>query len=119
MNRRQQRTDRRQQVTTSTAIQQQLTDARAQLDAARSRVADLESQLREAIAMESAQDRRREQMRAVMARLRAGQWASGIQGRIWWHDNSRVLIERATADELDALHTLAEQGVVQTAGAAA
>ena len=106
-------------MTTSTTIHQRLTVARAQLDAARSRVADLESQLREAVAMESAQDRRREQMRAVMARLRAGQWASGIQGRIWWHDNSQVLIERATADELDALHTLADQGVVQTAGAAA
>ena len=106
-------------MTTSTTIHQRLTEARDQLDAARSLVADLESQLREAIAMESAEAHRREQMQAVMARLRAGQWASGIQGRIWWHDNSQVMLERATLDEVDALQTLADQGIVQTAGAAA
>ena len=101
-------------MTTSTTIRHRLESARDELARTQARVADLERQLIEAQTMESAEARRREHMRTVMARLRQGQWVAGDGGRMWWHKDGQVCIDRATADELDALDSLATAGVVES-----
>lgn len=101
-------------MTTSTTIRRHLEAAREKLAQAQDHVSRLEQQLREAQTLESANARRREQMRAVMARLRSGQWVSGSNGRLWWHKETQTCMEPATPDELDALNALVAQGVVDS-----
>ena len=101
-------------MNTTTTISRHLQGARKTLAQTQARVTDLERQLREARAMELADARRREQMCAVMARMRSGQWVSGSDNRMWWHRDGQTCVELATPDELDALNSLAQQGIINT-----
>lgn len=100
-------------MTTSATIRAQLEKATRARNEAQSRVDQLTEQLHEARVMEAAESRRREQMRAVMARMRQGQWPAGTNGsRMWWHSDEKILIEPVTADEMDALAELDSKGLV-------
>lgn len=87
--------------------------ARAELERRQARVEQLEYQLHEAEVMEAADARRRELMRAVVARMRSGQWVAGVSHRLWWNSDKQALIEPVTADEMEAIHALKDQGIVE------
>lgn len=107
-------------MTTSATIRHHLEGAQHELEKAQAEVArrqarvdQLTQQLREAKVMEAAESRRREQMRAVMARMRHGQYPAGLEiGRMWWHSDDEKFIDHVTTEELAALQELERAGLV-------
>ncbi|MFP4184563.1 MAG: hypothetical protein ACLFRW_08305 [Halorhodospira sp.] len=55
----------------------------------------------------------RQVMLRVLERMESGEWLAGTGSRVWWHSHKQALIERATADELQAVRALRAEGVIE------
>lgn len=99
-------------MTTSAAIRAQLDKATKARDEAQARVDELTDQLSQAEALERGNELRRARMRAVLARMNRGEWPAGVPGRLWWHSEGKMCIERVSPDELAGLDDLEREGIV-------
>ena len=83
----------------------------------RQRLAELQGELhraRQSEAMQTAAtERKRQTMQRVFGWLQAGEWVAGCGGRMYWHREGQPLVRPATADDLEALDSLVDAGIVE------
>ncbi len=49
----------------------------------------------------------------IISRYNSGDYITNFKGSYWWHKQTKVLAEPCSSDEVYALHTLLDQGVIE------
>lgn len=93
-------------------IERAISAQRRTISEAQQRLAELERELNTARALELAGRRQQGRVAHVLERLETGEHIVSGQ-RAWWCRNGQ-LIERASGDDLEALFTLRQHGLIET-----
>lgn len=93
------------------------TQIQAEIAATESHLADLGQKLIQAQRremLEAQQDKaRKETTMKALRRMDGGWWVSCIGNRKWWHTPEQSCVERATADDMEAIRALQSRGLVE------